>query len=143
MGNGYRCSDAISVIKNIWSIGGARGWYYGNTLWKIRGYVDKLVGGVGLRRGRTHPDKLFEGDALDFWRVLLADKSERRLLLFAEMRVPGEAWLEFEIDSQNVLHQTATFRPRGLLGRLYWYAMLPFHYFIFSGMIKNIVNRRD
>lgn len=135
--------DVDAVVNNIWSIGGARGWYYGNTLWKIRGYLDKLVGGVGLRRGRTHPDKLFEGDALDFWRVLLADKEAKRLLLFAEMRVPGEAWLEFEIDNQNVLHQTATFRPRGLWGRMYWYAMLPFHYFIFSGMIRNIVNRRD
>lgn len=135
--------DPEAVIKNIWSIGGARGWYYGNTLWKIRGYLDKLVGGVGLRRGRTHPDKLFEGDALDFWRVLLADKKAKRLLLFAEMRVPGEAWLEFEIDGHNVLHQTATFRPRGLLGRMYWFTMLPFHYFIFSGMIRNIVRRRD
>ncbi|WP_435579062.1 SDR family oxidoreductase [Gilvibacter sp.] len=134
--------DSKEVLNNIWSIGGARGWYYGNALWKIRGYLDKLVGGVGLRRGRTHPDKIFEGDALDFWRVILADKKAKRLLLFAEMRVPGEAWLEFEIDANNVLHQTATFRPRGLTGRLYWYAMLPFHYFIFSGMIRNIATKR-
>ena len=134
--------NSKEVLNNIWSIGGARGWYYGNALWKIRGYIDKLVGGVGLRRGRTHPDKIFEGDALDFWRVILADKEAKRLLLFAEMRVPGEAWLEFEIDSKNVLHQTATFRPRGLTGRLYWYAMLPFHYFIFSGMIRNIATKR-
>ena len=128
------------ALENIWSIGGARGWYYGNWLWKLRGYIDKLFGGVGLRRGRTHPNKIYEGDSLDFWRVILADKKERRLLLFAEMRVPGEAWLEFEIDTENVLHQTATFRPRGLFGRLYWYAMLPFHYFIFSGMIHRIAN---
>jgi uncharacterized protein YbjT (DUF2867 family) len=128
------------ALENIWSIGGERGWYYGNWLWKIRGYVDKLFGGVGLRRGRTHPNKIYDGDSLDFWRVILADKKERRLLLFAEMRVPGEAWLEFDIDEHNVLHQTATFRPRGLWGRLYWYSMLPFHYFIFSGMINRIAN---
>jgi len=128
------------ALENIWSIGGNRGWYYGNWLWKIRGYLDKAFGGVGLRRGRTHPNKIYEGDSLDFWRVILADKKEKRLLLFAEMRVPGEAWLEFDIDENNVLHQTATFRPRGLKGRLYWYAMLPFHYFIFAGMINKIAN---
>ena len=126
------------ALENIWSIGGNRGWYYGNWLWKIRGYLDKLFGGVGLRRGRTHPNKIYDGDSLDFWRVILADKKERRLLLFAEMRVPGEAWLEFDIDENNVLHQTATFRPRGIWGRFYWYSMLPFHYFIFNGMINRI-----
>ncbi|KAA3622759.1 MAG: DUF2867 domain-containing protein [Flavobacterium sp.] len=126
------------VLSNIWSIGGTKGWYYGNALWRVRGFIDKLFGGVGLRRGRTHPDKIYEGDALDFWRVLLADKEAKRLLLFAEMKVPGEAWLEFNIDDNNVLHQTATFRPRGLWGRLYWFAMLPFHYFIFRGMIQRI-----
>ena len=130
--------DADRVLHNIWTIGGKKGWYYGNFLWKIRGFMDKLVGGVGLRRGRTHPDKIFEGDALDFWRVILADKEEKRLLLFAEMRVPGEAWLEFDIDENNVLHQTATFRPKGIWGRLYWFIMLPFHYFIFGGMIRRI-----
>jgi len=128
------------VLENIWSIGGDRGWYYGNWLWKIRGAIDKLIGGVGLRRGRTHPNRIFEGDALDFWRVILADKEGKRLLLFAEMRVPGEAWLEFDIDDNNILRQTATFRPRGIWGRLYWYAMLPFHYFIFGGMIRRIAN---
>lgn len=127
------------VMKNIWSIGGEKGWYYGDWMWQIRGFLDKLVGGVGLRRGRTHPDRIFTGDSLDFWRVLLADKESGRLLLFAEMRLPGEAWLEFHLDQDNVLHQTATFRPKGLLGRLYWYSLVPFHYFIFGGMIKNIV----
>ncbi|PVW13392.1 SDR family oxidoreductase [Marixanthomonas spongiae] len=127
-----------AVLENIWSIGGDKGWYYGNWLWKFRGFMDQLVGGVGLRRGRTNPDKIYVGDSLDFWRVLYADKEERRLLLFAEMKVPGEAWLDFCIDENNVLHQTATFRPKGLWGRLYWYTMLPFHYFIFSGMINNI-----
>ncbi|MGB5667096.1 MAG: SDR family oxidoreductase [Maribacter sp.] len=126
------------VLQNIWKIGGDHGWYYGNWLWRLRGIIDKLFGGVGLRRGRTHPTKINSGDALDFWRVLLADKKEKRLLLFAEMRLPGEAWLEFKIDDHNILHQTATFRPRGVKGRLYWYFLVPFHYFIFGGMIKNI-----
>ncbi|MGB5822095.1 MAG: SDR family oxidoreductase [Saonia sp.] len=133
-----KIKDGETVLNNIWKIGGDNGWYYGNWLWKIRGFLDKLSGGVGLRRGRTHPDKIYPGDSLDFWRVLLADKKKRRLLLFAEMRLPGEAWLEFKIDENNVLHQTATFRPRGLKGRLYWYSIVPFHYFIFGGMIRNI-----
>ena len=126
------------VLENIWAIGGKKGWYYGNTLWKLRGFMDKVVGGVGLRRGRTNPTQIFTGDALDFWRVLYADKENKRLLLFAEMKLPGEAWLEFCINEKNELIQTATFRPKGLWGRLYWYAMLPFHYFIFGGMIRNI-----
>ncbi|MEM0931673.1 MAG: SDR family oxidoreductase [Bacteroidota bacterium] len=130
--------DDIKALENIWKIGGETGWYYGGWLWKIRGFLDKLNGGPGLRRGRTHPDKIFPGDALDFWRVLLADKKTKRLLLFAEMRLPGEAWLEFRIDENKVLHQTATFRPKGLKGRLYWYSVLPFHYFIFGGMIRNL-----
>ncbi|ESU20839.1 nucleoside-diphosphate-sugar epimerase [Flavobacterium cauense R2A-7] len=129
-----------NALNNIWSIGGKKGWYYGSWMWEIRGFIDKIFGGVGLRRGRTDPNHLDNGDALDFWRVLLADKEKKRLLLFAEMRLPGEAWLEFRIDENNVLHQTATFRPKGLWGRLYWYAMLPFHYFIFGGMLKNIAN---
>ncbi len=135
-------SEPDRVLNNIWRIGGDNGWYYGNWLWKIRGLLDKAIGGVGLRRGRTHPDKLFPGDSLDFWRVLLADKKEKRLLLFAEMRLPGEAWLEFKIDKDNVLHQTATFRPRGLRGRLYWYSIVPLHYFIFGGMIRNIARAK-
>ncbi|MGB5428473.1 SDR family oxidoreductase [Eudoraea sp.] len=133
-----KVQDTERVLKNIWKIGGDNGWYYGNWLWRFRGFIDKLTGGVGLRRGRTHPDKIFPGDSLDFWRVLLADKKNKRLLLFAEMRLPGEAWLEFRIDEDSVLHQTATFRPRGLKGRLYWYSVLPFHYFIFGGMIRNL-----
>ncbi|MGI9546049.1 MAG: DUF2867 domain-containing protein, partial [Flavobacteriaceae bacterium] len=133
-----KIKDSEKVIERIWKIGGDNGWYYGNRLWKIRGLLDKMNGGVGLRRGRTHPDKLYPGDALDFWRVLLADKEGKRLLLFAEMRMPGEAWLEFKIGHDNVLYQTATFRPRGVKGRLYWYSVLPFHYFIFGGMVRNI-----
>ena len=130
--------DREAVLDRIWSIGGETGWYYMDGLWKIRGFLDKLVGGVGLRRGRTHPNRIFPGNALDFWRVLLADREEGRLLLFAEMRLPGEAWLEFRLGEDNVLHQDATFRPRGLKGRAYWYSVLPFHYFIFGGMIRRI-----
>ncbi len=133
------------VLANVWSIGGEKGWYYGSSLWKVRGLMDKFVGGVGLRRGRTNPNQIFAGDALDFWRVLVADKINKRLLLFAEMKLPGEAWLEFKIMKKNnqlFLRQTATFRPKGLWGRLYWGAMLPFHYFIFTGMINNIAKTK-
>ncbi|MFZ4412430.1 MAG: SDR family oxidoreductase [Bacteroidales bacterium] len=130
--------NTTKVLNNIWSIGGKTGWYYGNWLWKIRGFFDQLTGGVGLRRGRKSDTEIAPGETLDFWRVLLADKEEKRLLLYAEMKLPGEAWLEFRIDEQNTLIQTATFRPLGLWGRIYWYAMLPFHAFIFRGMIKNI-----
>jgi hypothetical protein len=131
-------SDPKLCLDRIWSIGGTTGWYYGNLLWRLRGVLDKLIGGVGLRRGRTHPFELHAGDALDFWRVLLADKEGKRVLLYAEMKLPGEAWLEFKIDAKNRLHQEATFRPRGLLGRLYWYAVLPLHYFVFQGMLRRL-----
>jgi len=130
--------DPEKVLHRIWSIGGNTGWYYGDWMWNIRGKLDKLVGGVGSRRGRTHQERINSGDVIDFWRVLVADKKEKRLLLFAEMRLPGEAWLEFFIDDNNVLHQTATFRPKGLLGRVYWYSLVPFHYFIFNGMLREI-----
>lgn len=133
-----KLTNPEKALKNIWSIGGSKGWYYGDYLWRIRGFIDKLFGGVGLRRGRSNPTELNNGDALDFWRVILANKEEKRLLLYAEMKLPGEAWLEFKIDNNNTLHQIATFRPKGLFGRLYWYFMIPFHFFIFSGMIKNI-----
>jgi uncharacterized protein YbjT (DUF2867 family) len=135
--------DTTPVLDNVWRIGGNNGWYYANTLWRIRGFLDKMVGGVGLRRGRRDSKELHAGDALDFWRVLVADKQQRRLLLFAEMKLPGEAWLEFQIvekDNQSMLKQTATFRPRGLWGRVYWYVMLPFHFFIFGGMIYRLAN---
>ncbi len=133
-----KISDTDFTLRKIWSIGGVQGWYYANWLWRIRGFLDKIVGGVGLRRGRTNPDKINAGDALDFWRVILADKERKRLLLFAEMKLPGEAWLEFSIDNQQVLRQTATFRPRGVFGRLYWFILLPFHFFIFDGMIDQL-----
>lgn len=129
-------------LEKIWSIGGKTGWYYGNWLWELRGFLDQLIGGVGMRRGRKSDTELAPGDALDFWRVLLADKNEKRLLLFAEMKLPGEAWLEFKIDEHQVLTQTATFRPHGMSGRLYWYAVLPFHGFIFRGMIHKIAKTK-
>lgn len=131
------CQNHENSIQKIWSIGGKNGWYYGNWLWKARGFMDKLVGGVGLRRGRTSKDTLQAGDALDFWRVIYANKEEGRLLLFAEMKLPGEAWLEFKIVNEELI-QTATFRPWGLWGRLYWYSVLAFHGFIFKGMLKKL-----
>ena len=130
--------DPDAALRRIWSIGGANGWFYGNWLWRVRGFLDKVVGGVGLRRGRKNPVEISAGESLDFWRVLLADKKGKRLLLYAEMKLPGEAWLEFRITNDNAIVQTATFRPRGLLGRLYWYAVLPFHGFIFKGMLRRI-----
>lgn len=130
--------DTDRTIQKIWAIGGETGWYYGTFLWRIRGYIDKLFGGIGLRRGRTSPTDIEAGDALDFWRVIYADKSKKKLLLYAEMKLPGEAWLEFKIEDDK-LKQTATFRPRGLAGRLYWFSVLPFHGIIFSGMINKLV----
>ncbi|CAN5545288.1 SDR family oxidoreductase [soil metagenome] len=124
-------------LDKIWSIGGENGWYFATWLWELRGFIDKLFGGVGLRRGRKSSTNIYAGNSLDFWRVLYADKEEKRLLLYAEMKLPGEAWLEFKI-LDNFLHQTATFRPLGLWGRLYWYMVLPFHGYIFKGMAKKI-----
>ena len=131
------------VLDNIWRIGGERGWYKTDFLWRLRGLLDKAVGGVGLRRGRRSPSHLRAGDPLDFWRVLVADKASRRLLLYAEMKLPGEAWLQFRIvdqpDGSHAVEQLAAYRPRGLAGRLYWYSVLPFHGIIFKGMIENLV----
>lgn len=134
-----KINDRKKVAQRVWSIGGKKRWYYANWLWVIRGAVDKLFGGVGLRRGRTSLNDLKPGDTLDFWRVLLADKNESRLLLYAEMKLPGDGWLEFRVEEKELI-QTATFRPKGVMGRLYWYALLPFHYFVFNGMINNIAN---
>ncbi len=141
--------DPEAVRRNIWRIGGDRGWYSADWAWRLRGWLDRLVGGTGLRRGRRHPERLRPGDALDFWRVLIADEANRRLVLFAEMKLPGEAWLEFKIEPHGdsgpaggwQLRQTATFRPRGLSGRLYWYAVLPLHHFVFQTMAREIVAR--
>jgi uncharacterized protein YbjT (DUF2867 family) len=133
------------VLDRIWSIGGDRGWYYANRLWELRGLIDRMVGGVGLRRGRASPTDLKPGDAVDFWRVLVADRVDRRLLLYAEMRLPGEAWLEFRVvgreDGRARLVQKAVFRPKGLWGRAYWYGLLPLHTLIFRGMARALAGR--
>ena len=130
--------DYENTLNKIWSIGGETGWYYANWLWRIRGFIDKLVGGVGLRRGRTNRNTISAGDSLDFWRVLYADKNEGRLLLFAEMKLPGEAWLEFKLKNSELV-QTATFRPKGVAGRIYWFIVYPLHGYIFNGLIKKII----
>lgn len=129
--------DEEETVRKIFSLGGETGWYFGNWLWRIRGFLDKLVGGVGLRRGRTHPTEIHSGDALDFWRVLYANRDEKRLLLYAEMIVPGEAWLEFLVKNGQ-LTQTATFRPKGVWGRMYWYALTPLHEIVFRTMAKRL-----
>jgi len=127
-----------AVANRIWSIGGDTGWYYATWLWKVRGFMDRIAGGVGLRRGRTSITEIHPGDSLDFWRVLLADKQRIRLLLYAEMKLPGEAWLEFSIENNNTLMQVATFRPTGIFGRIYWYMLTPIHFFLFRGMARKI-----
>ncbi|MDP4283616.1 MAG: SDR family oxidoreductase [Bacteroidota bacterium] len=133
------------VAARFFEIGGNQGWYYADKLWRIRGWLDKLAGGIGMSRGRRSNVDIQPGDALDLWRVLLVDRKNYRLLLFAEMKLPGEAWLEFSIvqnEYRCILKQTATFRPRGIAGRNYWYLMLPFHYFIFRNMLKRIAGKK-
>lgn len=126
-------------------IGGTVGYYTFNWAWMVRGWLDTLVGGVGLRRGRRHPEQLHQGESLDFWRVRVVEPN-RRLLLRAEMKLPGEAFLEWKIepsDSGCTLTQTAYFAPRGLLGRLYWFALFPFHFAIFGRMARRIVEAAE
>jgi uncharacterized protein YbjT (DUF2867 family) len=143
---GYRLrinATADEVWRPIGKIGGNTGWYFMNVLWRLRGFLDRLIGGVGLKRGRRHPTELMVGDALDFWRVLKVDPP-RRLLLLAEMKAPGEALLDFQIkaggDSQVELQLLSRFLPRGLLGILYWYAMYPLHAWLFSGLLRSIAD---
>jgi uncharacterized protein YbjT (DUF2867 family) len=132
------------VSRAYTGLGGDRGWLYLNWTWVIRGWIDKLVGGVGLRRGRRHPDEIWVGEALDFWRVEAVEPG-RLLRLRAEMKVPGKAWLEFQSlpqsDGNTLLSQTAYFAPRGVSGFIYWYLLYPIHTFIFSGMIRKIAER--
>ena len=132
-----------AAFAPIRRIGGQNGWYFANSLWRIRGFMDLLSSGVGLRRGRRNPEHPAVGDALDFWRVE-AYEADRRLRLFAEMKVPGRAWLEFEVEpagSGSVVRQTAVFEPAGLAGLAYWYLLYPFHAWIFRGMLREIVKR--
>lgn len=129
-----------TVFNTICRIGGETGWYYANWLWRLRGALDRLAGGVGLRRGRRDPDHLRVGDPVDCWRVEAVEPG-RRLRLIAEMKLPGRAWLEFEVtgDSQrSTICQTVTFDPRGLLGRAYWYSIYPLHQLVFAGMLRGI-----
>ncbi len=139
-------APAASVYRVFTGLGGERGWLYANGLWFLRGVLDRLVGGAGFRRGRRHPDDLYVGDALDFWRVEKIEPN-RLLRLRAEMKVPGLAWLEFLADEQNDgtsrLIQTAFFVPHGLLGLLYWYVLYPIHAAIFSGLIASIAQRAE
>lgn len=133
-----------AAIDRIWRIGGSAGYYGLNWAWHFRGWMDKMMGGVGLNRGRRHPSEIQVGDSIDFWRVILADKEKGHLILFAGMKVPGEAWLQFKLEEKNhewFLVQTATFRPKGILGRLYWYALIPFHFFIFQKMAKALAGK--
>ena len=139
---------ADAPLEKIWEsieeIGGERGWYGADFLWYLRGLLDRLVGGVGLRRGRRDPKTLRVGESLDFWRVEAIEKSgdERKLRLYAEMILPGKAWLEFRIKrvgEKTEIIQEASFAPRGLGGQIYWYVILPFHAFVFPTMLRNIV----
>jgi hypothetical protein len=140
-------------LKSLWEaieeIGGDNGWYGADFLWYLRGLLDRMIGGVGLRRGRRDPIHLRVGDSLDFWRVESLVPGES-LKLYAEMILPGKAWLEFKIsklpNGQSQVTQEATFSPRGLGGQLYWYCVLPLHFLVFPTMIRNLIrsaNRKD
>jgi len=135
------------VFRSYMGIGGARGWMYWDWAWALRGWMDKAIGGVGLRRGRRHPDELRVGEALDFWRVEVVEQNQM-LRLRAEMKVPGKAWLEFqsvpspdEQRGKTLFTATAYFAPRGFWGFIYWYAMWPFHKFIFAGLTRGLASR--
>lgn len=137
-------SPPPAVFRAFSSLGGDKGWLYFNWAWRLRGILDRLVGGVGLRRGRRHPTQVRVGDALDFWRVEAVEEN-RLLRLRAEMKVPGRAWLQFKAealeDGGTLLVQTAFFAPKGLFGLLYWYVLYPLHSLIFSGMIRELSQR--
>ena len=134
-------AEPARVFAVFTGIGGRRGWFHVTMLWRFRGALDRLVGGVGMRRGRRHPNDLRPGDALDFWRVESVEP-DRSLKLRAEMKVPGRAWLVFEVIPEGAhrsrLMQTAVFEPRGLFGALYWYSLYPLHQYVFSGMVNAI-----
>ncbi len=138
-------APADAVFRAFTGLGGERGWLYMNWTWRVRGAFDRLCGGVGLRRGRRDPDAVRVGEALDFWRVEAVEPG-RLMRLRAEMKVPGKAWLQFEVkppanDGRPVLNQTAFFAPKGLAGLVYWYALYPIHGMIFAGMINQLARR--
>ncbi len=131
------------AFEPIRRIGGATGWYYANWLWRLRGLLDRIIGGVGMRRGRRDPDSLQAGDTVDFWRVESIEPGHK-LRLAAEMKLPGRAWLEFEVTGDSTgstIRQTATFDAKGVLGRAYWYSVYPLHEFVFGGMLRGIAER--
>jgi Protein of unknown function (DUF2867) len=133
--------SAAMAFQPIERLGGKTSWYYGNWLWRIRGLLDLLFGGAGMRRGRRVPDHLFSGDTVDFWRVEEVQR-DHLVRLSAEMRLPGRAWLQFEVEpsgSGSLIRQTAIFDPVGLFGQLYWYLLYPIHHLIFAGMLRGIV----
>ena len=133
-------SPPESAFEPICRIGGTTGWYYGDWLWRLRGWMDSMVGGIGMRRGRRHPEQIQVGDAVDCWRVE-AFEPHHRLLLALEMRMPGRGWLEFEVNgngSGSTIRLTATYDSGGLLGCLYWYLTYPFHERLFTGMLRGI-----
>ncbi|MCG8346973.1 MAG: SDR family oxidoreductase, partial [Chloroflexales bacterium] len=133
-----------AVFRSFTSLGGETGWLYMNWAWQLRGMLDRLVGGVGMRRGRRNPRDLRVGDPLDFWRVEAIEPNQL-MRLRAEMKVPGRAWLQFQArlqpDGRTLLSQTAFFAPKGLFGWMYWYVLYPIHGFIFSGMISRVAER--
>jgi len=138
------CS-AEAAFRPIRRIGGRVGWYWGNWLWRLRGFLDLLLGGPGLRRGRRDPEYLWPGDAVDCWRVEEV-KADRRLNLHAQMKLPGRAWLQFEVEEGDggcVVRQTAIFDPFGFWGLLYWYGVYPLHALVFGGMLRGIVRAID
>jgi len=145
-----RIADVSAPAKNIFSvysgIGGSRGWYFWDFMWTLRAFIDRIIGGVGMRRGRRHKDIIQQGEPLDFWRVerVIQDKL---MLLRAEMKLPGKAWLQFESIEKNnnisTLRQTAYFEPKGFWGNLYWYGLYPIHRIIFAGLIKEIKKRAE
>lgn len=139
-------APASVVYQAFAGLGGERGWPYANWAWRLRGITDRMIGGVGFRRGRRDPNDVRPGDAVDFWRVEAAER-DRLLRLRAEMKVPGDVWLQFEAKPQSneatLLTQTAFFAPKGLLGFLYWYLLYPVHGLIFSGLIRNLARRAE
>ena len=141
-----QCSASASTVFDVvCGLGGVSGWPAGNVLWRIRGFIDQIFGGVGMRRARIDSRQLSVGETLDFWRVELLEPPHL-LRLRAEMKLPGTAWLEFKVRQKSEgtsIEQTAYFQPRGLMGLLYWYLLKPFHRFIFPGLVRAICRRAE
>ena len=139
-------ASAADVFRAFTGIGARRGWFFANWAWRLRGMADRLLGGAGLRRGRRHPDELRVGDTLDFWRVEAVEDGHL-LRLKSEMKVPGRAWLQYEVrearDGTSQLEQTAAFIPRGLMGLLYWYSLYPIHGWMFNGLVRAVAQRAE